>query len=105
MSRALRPFADVRAGEAGTALLLTLNVFLLLSAYYFIKPVREALILVLESGAEYKAYMSGVIAVALLFAVPLYAKLVDRLPRLKLIVGVTLGFAAQLVLFFLAEKI
>lgn len=105
MSRALRPFADVRAGEAGTALLLTLNVFLLLCAYYFIKPVREALILVLQSGAEYKAYMSGVIAVVLLFAVPLYAKLVDRLPRLKLIVGVTLGFAAQLVLFFLADKI
>lgn len=102
LSRALRPFAEVRQGEAVTVLLLALNVFLLLSAYYVIKPVREALILVLDSGAEYKAYMSGVIAVLLLFAVPLYAKLVDRLPRLTLVVGVTLGFAVQLVLFFAA---
>lgn len=105
MSRALRPFADVRRGEAGTALLLTLNVFLLLSAYYVIKPVREALILALESGAEYKAYMSGVIAVVLLFAVPAYAKLVDKLPRLKLVVSVTLGFALMLGLFFAAAQV
>lgn len=105
LSRALRPFAEVRPGEAGTALLLTLNVFLLLSAYYVIKPVREALILALDSGAEYKAYMSGVIAVALLVAVPVYARLVDRLPRLTLVVGVTLGFAAQLVLFFVATAL
>ena len=41
----LRLFTDVRAGEVATALLLALNVFLLLSAYYVIKPVREALIL------------------------------------------------------------
>jgi AAA family ATP:ADP antiporter len=62
--------------------------------------VREALILALESGAEYKSYMSGAIAVALLFAVPAYAKVVDRLPRGKLVVGVSLFFALHLVLFF-----
>jgi AAA family ATP:ADP antiporter len=49
--------------------------------------------------------MSGVIALVLLFAVPAYAKLADRLPRLKLVVGVTLGFAAQLVLFFVAATV
>jgi AAA family ATP:ADP antiporter len=102
LSRALRPITEVRPGEAVTALLLTANVFLLLTAYYVIKPVREALILALESGAEYKAYMSGVIAVALFVLVPLYAKLVDRLPRIKLVVAVTLAFAAQLALFFAA---
>jgi AAA family ATP:ADP antiporter len=104
LSRGLRPFADVRLGEAVTALLLTLNVFLLLTAYYVIKPVREALILELASGAEYKAYMSGAIAVALLVLVPAYAKLVDRLPRIKLVVFVTLAFAVQLLLFFLAAQ-
>jgi ATP:ADP antiporter, AAA family len=102
LSRALRPFTEVRPGEAVTVLLLTANVFLLLTAYYVIKPVREALILALESGAEYKAYMSGVIAVALVVLVPLYAKLVDRLPRIKLVIAVTLAFAAQLCLFFAA---
>ena len=105
LSRGLRPFAEVRVGEALTALLLTLNVFLLLSAYYVIKPVREALILELASGAEYKAYMSGAIAVALFVLVPAYGRLVDRLPRVKLVILVTLGFAAQLVLFFLATQV
>jgi len=39
------PFADVHGGEGANALLMTLTAFLLLSAYYIIKPVREALIL------------------------------------------------------------
>jgi AAA family ATP:ADP antiporter len=95
----------VRQGEAATALLLTANVFLLLTAYYVIKPVREALILAMESGAEYKAYMSAIIAVALVVLVPLYAKLVDVLPRIKLVIGVTVGFAVQALLFFVAMNV
>jgi len=78
------------------------NVFLLLGAYYVIKPVREALILSEKGGAEYKAYLSGFIAVALLVAVPAYARLADVLPRLKLVVGVSLFFAVNLVLFYVA---
>lgn len=103
--RVLKPITEVREGEAITALLLTLNVFLLLSAYYIIKPVREALILALAAGAEYKAYMSGVIAILLLVLVPAYAFVVDRLPRIKLVVGVTLFFAAHLLLFMLAMAV
>lgn len=105
IERGLRLVTDVRAGEAPLVLSLTLNVFLLLTAYYIIKPVREALILTLEGGAEYKAYSSGAIAIVLLGAVPLYGLFVDRLPRLKLVVGVTLFFASHLVLFFLASQI
>ena len=96
---------EVRAGEGPSALLLTLNVFLLLTAYYFIKPVREALILVMESGAEYKSYMGGAIAIALLFAVPAYARFAGRLPRNRLVVGVTLFFVSHLVLFYAASAI
>lgn len=103
LSRLLAPVTEVRRGEAITALLLTLNVFLLLTAYYVIKPVREAMILALDSGAEYKSYMSGVIAVALLVAVPAYARVVDKLPRSRLVVGVTLFFALHLLLFFAAS--
>jgi AAA family ATP:ADP antiporter len=105
LERALGVVTEVRSGEAPLALTLALNVFLLLTAYYLIKPVREALILALESGAEYKSYMSAVIAVTLLVAVPAYARLVDRLPRLRLVVGVTLFFASHLVLFFVASKV
>lgn len=100
LDRALRPFTDVRAGEGPTALLLALNVFLLLMAYYFIKPIREALILG-ESGAEVKSYASAVQAVLLLGAVPLYARLAGRLPRRTLINRVTVFFAGCLVVFFL----
>jgi AAA family ATP:ADP antiporter len=93
----------VRQGEATAALLMMLNVFLLLTAYYLIKPVREGLILKVPSGAEYKAYMSGVIAILLLFVVPLYARFADAVPRLKLVVSVTLFFALHLVLFYWAD--
>jgi len=99
LDRALRPFTDVRAGEAPTALLLALNVFLLLSAYYFIKPIREALILG-ESGAEVKSYASAIQAILLLGAVPVYSRLAERLPRRTLINRVTVFFAVCLVVFF-----
>ena len=102
LARALRPITEVHPGEAVTALLLTANVFLLLSAYYVLKPLREALILVLASGAEYKAWMSGAIALLLFVLVPAYGKLVDRLPRIKLVIGVSLAFAVQLLLFYAA---
>ncbi|HXK16304.1 MAG TPA: MFS transporter, partial [Polyangiaceae bacterium] len=99
LTRLLRPFYDVKPGEAVTAALLTLNVFLLLTAYYVLKPLREELILAMKSGAEYKSYMSGFIALLLFGLVPLYGKLVDRLPRGKLVIGVCLAFALQLLLF------
>ena len=100
LERTLGLVTEVRSGEAGTALLLTANVFLLLTAYYVIKPVREGLILELESGAEYKSYMGGVIAISLLVLVPLYAKFASRVSRGKLVVGVTLFFATHLLLFY-----
>jgi ATP:ADP antiporter, AAA family len=102
LSRALRPITEVHPGEAVTALLLTVNVFCLLSAYYVLKPLREDLILAMASGAEYKAYMSGAIALLLFGLVPAYGELVDHLPRIKLVIGVSLAFAAQLLLFYVA---
>ncbi len=95
----LRLFTDVRSGEGATVLLLAANVFLLLTAYYFIKPLREALILE-ESGAEIKSYASALQALILLGAVPAYGALAGRLSRRRLINGVTLFFAACLVAFF-----
>ena len=65
----------MRAGEARTALLLALNVFLILTAYYILKTVREALILG-EGTAELKSYLSAGQVVVLAFVVPLYGRLV-----------------------------
>jgi ATP:ADP antiporter, AAA family len=99
LDRALRLFTDVRAGEAGTALLLTLNIFLILAAYYIIKPLREALILS-DEGAEVKSYAAAGQAIMLLGLVPAYGLLADRLPRRGLLNAVTAFFVLCLVAFY-----
>ena len=58
IDRFLSLFATVLPGEGVTALLLMLNVFTLLTAYYIIKPVREALILG-GPGAEVNSTQQG----------------------------------------------
>ena len=58
LEKFLNLFTEVRPGEATTALLLALNVFLILMAYYVLKPVREALILG-EGSAELKSYLAA----------------------------------------------
>ena len=97
--RFLRLFADVRPGEGGMALLLGCNVFLLLTTYYIIKPVREALILA-GGGAELKSYLSTGQTFLLLGLVPLYSALASRVSRRRLLNTSTLFFAACLILFY-----
>jgi len=62
LDRFLSIFADVRGGEALTALLLMLNIFCLLAAYYLLKTIREPLILTIPHGAEVKSYAAAAIA-------------------------------------------
>src|SRR4029079_19618641 len=104
LDRMLGVFADVRAGEGGTALLLALNVFLILMAYYVLKPVREALVLG-EGSAELKSYLSAGQVAVLAAVVPYYGRLVTRFPRMRLINVVTLFFAACPVLFYLLATV
>jgi AAA family ATP:ADP antiporter len=103
LDRVLRLFGDVRAGEGGRVLLMFLNVFLLLLAYYVLKTVREPLILQ-GGGAELKTYAGAVQAFTLVLYVPLYGWVASRLPRQRLIVAVVLFFAACLEAFFLAGR-
>jgi AAA family ATP:ADP antiporter len=100
LERVLRLVTDVRAGEGATALLLALDVFLVLGAYYLIKPVREALIGAVHNGPRYKSYMGAGVATALFLAVPVYARLASLWPRKKLILWVSSFFAANLVAFY-----
>jgi AAA family ATP:ADP antiporter len=103
LEKALSLFAPVRHGESVTALLLMVNVFILLTAYYIIKPVREALILD-GSGAEIKSYAGAVQAGLLLFIVPLYSAYATRVNRIKLINGVTAFFVSNLTIFFVLGR-
>jgi len=98
LEKALSLFADVRAGEAFGALLLAANVFLLLTGYLILKVSREPLILT-QGGAEVKAYASAGQALLLLLAVPLYGWFGTKVNRLRLVVGLELFFASNLILF------
>jgi AAA family ATP:ADP antiporter len=96
----LRLFTVVHPGEALTAFLLTLNVFLLLTAYYILKPIRDAL-MVEEWGAEIKLYLNAVAAVLLIFVVKIFSSIASRFPRQKLITWVTLFFISNLGIFYI----
>jgi len=103
LERFLGFFTDVHAGEGTTALLLSLNIFLILMAYYVLKPVREALILG-EGSAELKTYMSAAQVVLLAFVVPFYGRLVARFARMRLINVVTVFFLSCLFLFYVLAQ-
>jgi AAA family ATP:ADP antiporter len=100
LDRVLGLFAEVRPGEGVTALLLMLDIFLLLAAYYLLKTIREPLILTVAGGAEVKSYSAAVTAGLLILIVPAYSALASRVSRVRLINGVTLFFIACLVAFF-----
>jgi len=103
VDRFLRMFTDVKPGEGISALLLSLNIFLILMAYYVLKPVREALILG-GGSAELKTYMSAAQVAVLAFVVPWYGRLVDRMDRRRLINTVTGFFVGCLIVFYMLGK-
>jgi AAA family ATP:ADP antiporter len=104
LERLLRLFTDVRAGEGATALLMFANVFLILCAYYFIKPLREGWIAISDisglSKMEVKAYTSFGQSLALIPVIALYARLSTRLSRRTLITAASLFFLSNLVIFW-----
>lgn len=103
IEQALSLFTEIRAGEGVTVLMLTANIFLILTAYYIIKPVREGLILA-GAGAEVKSYLGGALVLVLAGAVKAFAWLASRYPRRRLINVVTLFFVACLAVFYFAGK-
>ena len=113
IDRLLGLFSEVRPGEGQRALLMLLNVFLILVSYYIIKTVREPLILNTEvpgllhalgvkSAAEVKTFASAGQALVLMGFVPAYGWFASRVSRMKLIVGVTLFFVANILVFAVA---
>ena len=104
LDRLLAIFGDVRAGEGGTVLLMSLNIFLLLVAYYVLKTVREPLIL-MAGGAQLKSYASAAQALTLIIYVPLYGWAATRLPRQQFLMAVIFFFIACIQLFFLGSRV
>ncbi|MGA2363324.1 MAG: Npt1/Npt2 family nucleotide transporter [Candidatus Aminicenantales bacterium] len=98
--RFLRLFADIRPGEALTVFLLTLNIFLLLLAYYLIKPVREALVIA-SLGPLVRSCLAGAQAILFIFVIKGFSRLSSKVPRQLLITWVTVFFISNLGLFYL----
>jgi len=105
--RFLRLFADVHPREGATSLILVANIFLILVAFYLIKPVREGWLAVTDIGdltkLEIKAYSAFAQSVLLLGILPIYARLAARWSRNQLIVRVGILFGILLVAFWLTQ--
>ncbi len=103
----LRLFTEVRPGEGTTAILLFANVFLILLAYYFIKPVREGWISISNvqglSSMEVKAYSSFLQSIMLLFVVGWYAQLAAKWDKVTLFTRATLFCISNIVIFWVLQ--
>ncbi len=104
VERGLRVFTDVRPGEGRTALLMFTNVFLILCAYYFIKPLREGWLSVSGvaglSKLELRAYTAFGQSLLLVPVVAGYGRLVGRWPRAVLVERATLFCMANMLVFW-----
>ncbi len=105
--RILRLFTEVKPGEGTTAVMMFTNVFLILLAYYFIKPLREGWIAISDieglTKMEVKAYSSFAQSILLLFVVGWYARLADRWDRVTLFTRATLFCISNMVIFWLLQ--
>lgn len=83
------------------------NVFLILLAYYFIKPLREGWIAVSDieglSKMEVKAYSSFLQSIILLFVVGWYAQLAQKWDRVTLFTRATLFCVSNMVIFWFLQ--
>jgi len=100
----LRLFTVVHPGEALTALLLGLNIFLVILSYSILKPLRTGLFLARYSP-ETEAYLAGVMAFLFIFFNKMFSGLASKVPRQKLIAFVTLFFISNLVVFYILDLV
>lgn len=103
----MRIFADVRPREGITCLIMISNIFLILTAYYLIKPVREGWLAISDikgfTKLEVKAYSAFAQSLVLVAILPGYAWLAAVMPRRRLILTVGSVFGFLLVVFWTAQ--
>jgi AAA family ATP:ADP antiporter len=102
LERCLACFAPVHAGEGSAVVILFLQAFALMLAYYLVRPVREALILT-QGGAEFRSYAVAVQALLLVLIIPAYSAWVRRIEARRIYVLVNAFFVSHLLLFCLAS--
>ena len=92
-----RRFVDLRPGEGALIAWASLYVFALMTSYYVLRPIRDAM--GVEGGIESLPWLFTATLVAMIALNPLYAALVKGLPSRRLIPAVYLFFVANLALF------
>jgi AAA family ATP:ADP antiporter len=100
LERFLSVVTVVEPGEGITALLMSINIFMLLAAYYIIKPVREAFV-----TTDLANTGTALMALLLIPTVRAYGAVAQRFTRKKLISYVTAFFISNLVIFYLLAEI
>jgi ATP:ADP antiporter, AAA family len=90
----------VEPREAITAVLMSLNIFVLLAAYYILKPVREAFV-----TTEWANTGTALMAVLLIPTLKIYSAVAERVARKKLISYVTGFFIVNLMIFYVLAEL
>ncbi len=90
---------QVRAGEGRKVLLTALYFFLVITAYYVIKPASRSLVLG-DLGSRLVPYVDLISAILMGPIVTLFARLVDRMPKRRLVSLAFWAVAASLVVFW-----
>lgn len=99
--RLLGHVVTVRPGEGRVVALMFSKAFVLLFAYYLVKPVREALILT-EASAEMRSYAVALQAAVLMVLIPVYTAFFRRIfPHYYLVSLITAFLALNLPVFVL----
>jgi AAA family ATP:ADP antiporter len=91
-------FPRIYPHERTRVLLLSLALFLLLTAYYVLKVLREPLILLTGDAVE-RNFARGAEAVVLLLVIPAYSALADRVGARRLVGWIIAIFIVTLVAF------
>ena len=103
----LQLFTEIKAGEGTIVLLMFFNIFLILCAYYFVKPLREGWVSVSDvaglSKMEVRAYSSFIQSLLLLFFIGYYGRLAKRYHRVTLITRATLFCISNMFIFWLLQ--
>jgi ATP:ADP antiporter, AAA family len=90
----------IKPGEGLTAVLMAVNLFVLLAAYYILKPVREVFV-----TTEWANTGTAIMALLLIPIVKAYAAVARKYPRKKLICSVIAFFISNLVVFYVLAEV
>jgi AAA family ATP:ADP antiporter len=101
--RLLSLVTSVQPGEGRCVAALCTQALTLMTAYYLVRPVREALILT-QGGAELRSYAVGAQALLLILIIPAYGALVRNVDTSRVFQRVNGFFALNLLVFFLLGR-